>query len=399
MKRLILSFTFLLAILVIIPESADAQRRRRGNIGSFAGNKRIFNPAISYYGIGGGINSLNYFGDMAPTSGIASTKLSLTRPGFNLFIKQKFSDRYHWRANLMYGRLQSGDVQTVGTSAFTQENANRYLRNLSFRNDIIELSLTAQVDMFKFSGRYSKRAPLNIYAFGGIGILYHNPKAKVPEYFSRDAFKVDNPEDFTGGDNPRYYPLEQAGEWVSLRNLGTEGQFLNDEAKAEYLAAYGKDLPTPYSRIQIVIPVGLGIRYKLSNNFDLGLEISYRHTFTDYLDDVSGEYVDLGAFGDPSDPNAALTMAMSDKSNQFTQTEFDQIRNFTYNSNVANYSSDLSDLEWRRALGYGNAGGEGNNDPRSNIRGNRNDNDIYIVTNIQLTYILGRSFVRNAKFR
>jgi hypothetical protein len=399
MKRLLLLFIFLLVTLVIIPDSAEAQKRRRGNIGSFAGNKRLFNPAISFYGIGGGISALNYFGDIAPTSGIASTKLSFTRPALNLFIKQKFGDRYHWRANLMYGRLQSSDVQTVGENNFTPENANRYLRNLSFRNDILELSLTGQIDLFKFNGKYTRRAPLNIYAFGGLGIIYHNPKGKVPEYFSRDAFKASNPIDFTSGANPRYFPLEQSGEWVSLRNLGTEGQFLNDEARANYLAAYGKDLPTPYSRVQIVIPVGIGVRYKLTNNFDLGLEISYRHTFTDYLDDVSGEYLDLGAFGDPSDPNAALAMAMSDRSNQFTQAEFDQIRNFTYNANVTNYSSNLSDLEWRRAAGYGNAGGEGNNDPRSNIRGNRDDNDIYIVTNIQLTYILGRSFVRNAKFR
>ncbi len=376
--------------MVILPESAEAQRRRRGNIGKFSGNKKLINPAIAYYGIGGGINAINYFGDMAPTSGILSTKLSFTRPGLNLYIKQKFGERYHWRANLMYGRMQSGDVQTVGNDAITQENANRYLRNLSFRNDIIELSLTGQIDLFKYSGRYTGRAPLNIYAFGGLGIMYHNPKGKVPEYFSPQAYKTDGPDNI---------PLEQAGEWVSLRDLGTEGQFVDDETRAMYLSAFGKDLPNPYSRIQIVIPMGLGIRYKLTNNFDLGLEVGYRHTFTDYLDDVSVEYIDLGAFGDPSDPNAALAMAMSDKSNQFTQTEFDQIRNFTYNSSVTNYSSNLTDLEWSRAAGYGNAGGEGNSSPANNVRGNRNDNDIYIVTNIQLTYILGRSFVRSAKFR
>ncbi|MBK6267031.1 hypothetical protein JKA74_18445 [Marivirga sp. S37H4] len=395
MRKVLLLSTLFMAFLIIFPESADAQRRKRRksskNIGSFSGSKRLFNPEISYYGIGGGINALNYFGDIAPTSGIASTDVSFTRPGFNIFVKQKFGDRYHWRSNFMWGRLQSSDVGTVGIDNFTTENANRYLRNLSFRNDILELSFTGQIDLFKHSGRFSSRAPLNLYAFGGVGVIYHNPKGKVPEYFSTDPYQVDNPEDFI---NTRYLPLENAGEWVSLRKLGTEGQFFDSETKQAFKEIYGKDVPNPYSMVQIVIPIGIGARYKLTNNFDLSLEIGYRHTFTDYLDDVGGEYVDLGGFEDP------IAAAMSDRSNEFNQTDFNLIQEFTYSDNVATYNSNISPgLSWSRAAGYGNSAGEGNDDPRRNIRGNNSDNDIYIVTNIQLTYILGGSIVRGAKFR
>ena len=47
-----------------------------------------------------------------------------------------------------------------------------------------------------------------------------------------------------------------------------------------------------YKLGQIVIPFGGGARYKLNRNFDLGLELGFRKTFTDYLDDVSGNFAE-----------------------------------------------------------------------------------------------------------
>ncbi|WP_340154047.1 DUF6089 family protein [uncultured Marivirga sp.] len=410
MKRLLLVFSIIMSAAIILPETVDAQifggknKRRRGGkkIGSFSGSKRLFNPEISYFSIGGGINALNYFGDIAPRPTVLSTDVSFTRPGINLFVKQKFGDRYSWKANFMWGRLQASDTETIGVDNFTNENANRYLRNLGFRNDIFELSATAQIDLFKHGGRFSSRPPLNIYAFFGAGLVYHNPKGLVPDFMTTDAFLAPNPEDFQGGQTPRYFPLEQAGEWVNLRDLGTEGQFLDAETRSQYQDLYGKELPTPYSRLQLVIPVGIGARYKLTNNLDISLEVGYRHTFTDYLDDVSGEYIDLSAFGDPREnPDVALAMAMSDLSNQFDATTFNEnILPVLYSQRINTYNTALNpDFTWRRAAGYGKAGGIGNDDVRRNNRGNQSDNDIYISTNISITYILGGGLVRGAKFR
>ncbi|WP_375580308.1 hypothetical protein ABWH96_04530 [Marivirga tractuosa] len=406
MKKLILAFSILMSALMILPETADAQifggknKRRKSSrkIGSFAGSKKLVNPEISYYAIGGGINALNYFGEIAPRPTSLSTDISFTRPGINLFLKQKFGDRYSWKVNFMWGRLQASDTETIGSDNFTTENANRYLRNLDFRNDIFELSFQGQLDLIKHGGRFSSRPPFNIYAIFGIGLIYHNPKGMVPEYFSRDPFLANNPQDFLGGNSPRYIELDQAGEWVSLRDLGTEGQFFDAETRQEYKDLYEKELPQPYSRLQIVIPVGIGARYKLTNNLDLALEIGYRHTFTDYLDDVSGEYVDLSGF---SGSNAALAMAMSDKSNQFDANTFSEnILPALYTQRINTYNTALNpDFTWSRAAGYGKASGVGNDDLRRNNRGNQNDNDIYITTNISITYILGGGLVRGAKFR
>ena len=240
-----------------------------------------------------------------------------------------------------------------------------------------------------------------MYAFFGAGLIYHNPKGLVPDYFTTDAFLVDNPIDFVGGSSPRYYELEQAGQWVSLRDLGTEGQFFDADTREQYSNLYSKEPPNPYSKFQIVLPVGIGARYKLTNNLDISMEVGYRHTFTDYLDDVSGEYVDISGFGDPSDPNAALAMAMSDKSNQFdAETYNENIMPAVYSNRTSTYNTALNpDLTWSRAAGYGKAGGIGNDDLRRNNRGNQRDNDIYIVTNISVTYILGGGLVKGAKFR
>jgi hypothetical protein len=45
-----------------------------------------------------------------------------------------------------------------------------------------------------------------------------------------------------------------------------------------------------YSQTQFSIPFGGGIRYRINRNFDASLEIGWRKTFTDYLDDVGGKY-------------------------------------------------------------------------------------------------------------
>jgi hypothetical protein len=399
MKKLIFSFSILMSVFMLIPDTADAQifggknnKRKKSSrkIGSFSGSKKLFNPQISYYSVGGGINALNYFGEMAPRPTSLSTDVSFTRPGINLFVRQKFGDRYFWKANFMWGRLQASDTETIGEN-FTQENANRYLRNLNFRNDILELSIQGQVDLFKHGGRFSSRPPFNIYAIFGIGVIYHNPKGLAPDNFYSGAFAGQGAISLG----------ESAGQWVSLRDLGTEGQNFDAATREQYADLYQKDLPQPYSRFQVVVPLGIGARYKLASNFDISMEVAYRHTFTDYLDDVSGEYVDLSAFGDPSDPNVALAMAMSDKSNQFDADTFNErILPSLFTQRINTYNNALNpDFTWSRAAGYGKAGGIGNDDVRRNNRGDQSDNDIYITTNISLTYILGGGSVRGAKFR
>lgn len=73
------------------------------------------------------------------------------------------------------------------------------------------------------------------------------------------------------------------GEEYELQPIGTEGQNLE--------GAY----PEPYQLQQISIPMGIGFMLKITKNFDFGGEIGFRKTFTDYIDDVSTNFPDRDA--------------------------------------------------------------------------------------------------------
>lgn len=415
MKKLVLVLA-VLCLTFALPEQAEAQffqslfkkspqrskvksrKKRSSRVGSYAGSKSIRNPQISYFTAGGGINSLNYFGDLAPNPRALSTDISFTRPAINLSFGQKFGDRYYWRTNFMWGRMSGSDFESANLETV---NANRHLRNHQFRNDIQELSFFMYYDFIRHAGNYQSRPPLVPYAFIGLSVFHHNPKGLVPEYF----YLNENPNSAIA--------LDAANTWVSLHKLGTGGQKADQDLRDEYRNIYGRDLPSHYSRVQIAIPVGLGVKYKINKDFEVALELSYRHLFTNYMDDMGGSlYVDPSAFlkiyeGDLD--KAYTAMAMADRSMElyhyYQQTEgldFQNVGERIYNNRINNVRLEFDEdgiLDgYRRHAGYG-ADSYSENPDTWNMRGNPNNNDMFFVTNIRLTYIIGKSFTNNAKFR
>jgi hypothetical protein len=60
--------------------------------------------------------------------------------------------------------------------------------------------------------------------------------------------------------------------------------------KGNWISLHGQNTPSEgnsYSLVGLAIPVGVGFRYRLTDDFDLGFEIMHRVAFSDYLDDVS----------------------------------------------------------------------------------------------------------------
>jgi len=321
----------------------------RGSIKSFA-NKR-------YFALGGGINILNYFGDLAPSSSVASTDLKFTRPGISLFADYKFAPRLTFRLAFEMGTLTGDDF--VSADPNDELAKYRYIRNIQFRNRIYELSFQVKLDLLTNRGTYISRPAFNPYLFIGAGVFYHNPKAIAPE------------SDLLGNTIP------EAGEWVALQPLGTEGQ---------YSEVYDVK---PYNKIQFSVPAGLGFSFKLNDNLDFSFEIGYRVLFFDYIDDVSSNYVDLGVFDNP------LARALSDRSQELNAVRSGEPRDFENiilpNTTYYTYTSEYDGNTYTVFAGYGS-------DLPSNIRGNSSDNDIFFVTSLKITYILGGTF-QNAKFR
>ena len=184
-----------------------------------------------YLSVTVGTGTASYLGDLARD---ASFYTNFT-PQLNVSLRKRFNPFLSARAELQYYNISGSDEK------FGDESRQR--RNLSFRANNFEFSLTGQLDFLQnslFYERYSRRRPINFFGFAGVGITTNSPQAKY---------------------NGQYY---------NLRQYQTEGK--------------------SYSAFQPVIPVGLGMRIKTTMTSDLLIEVGYRFLFTDYLDDVSGTY-------------------------------------------------------------------------------------------------------------
>ncbi|MCI5055196.1 MAG: hypothetical protein MRY83_03755 [Flavobacteriales bacterium] len=203
------------------------------------------------FGVGGS-NFLGELGgkDQVGTDYINDLEFLATRfvfqTGFRFFVFKQLSVK----TGLFYGRLYGNDAFT--TEPFRQN------RNLHFRSDIVELSpvieyhfLTEkQGNKYKIRGMKVKEFEVGIYTFAGVGMYWNNPKA---EYLD--------------------------GKWYNLRKLRTGGQGLPGG-------------PDEYKSTGVAIPMGFGLRYSIARFWRIDLEVGWRKTFSDYLDDASGNYYD-----------------------------------------------------------------------------------------------------------
>lgn len=169
------------------------------------------------------------------------------------------------RAGLVLGSLSAADSLS--------SNFGRRVRNLHFRSPIAEVSALLYYEFLpdkKFGVYWRNKPTLSPYVFGGVAIFGFNPRARYQQ------------------------------EWVALQPLGTEGQFVP-----------GGGYPKPYSLLQVSLPAGGGLNYRFASNVSVSLEIGYRKTFTDYLDDVSTTYVDGKQLLDAKGP---VAVALADPS-------------------------------------------------------------------------------------
>ena len=332
-----------------------AVKRNNNKIGAFKGFAQKFAKVNKYNFLEFGVSSMNYFGDIAPSASFTATDISSTRPGFSILFGHRFGPRYTLRAGLSWGTLRGNDFNADESD---NDAVFRYVRNLSFRNRIIELSTTAMFDLYENQSTYLNRVPWTPYLFAGVAIIHHNPQGQIPEVDIHNNNQ----------------PFENAGDWVNLQDYGTEGQ--------NTTSSQGKS----YGNFQLSVPFGIGVRVKLNSAFDFSFEIGARYLFFDYIDDVSGGYVDAGLFSDP------LGRALSDRSQEPNAINGDP-RDFTrINAVTSPYSYIGAD-----GNNYTVFNGFGSED-QDNIRGNKNNNDFYTVTSIKIAYILNGSF-RRPKFR
>lgn len=360
----IYKLTCLLFILLFaFAQEADAQDRRRkrqyrnqnSRVSQFRGSKLAFANAKQYITLGVSLNALNYFGDIAPRSRILSTDISYTRPGIGISSSVRMGSNLSIRAAFMYGRLSSSDYAAADPA--DESGIYRYARNLQFRNDIKEFSIVGVYDIF--ANPYSVIMRLNFtpYIFAGVAAFHHNPKGLVPDQ------AVLHPGDTLS-------PVPQAGEWVSLKDFQTEGK--------------------SYSNFSFSVPVGAGVRFRISQVLDIEAEIGYRFLFTDYLDDVSTDYVDKGTLG------SDLARVMSDRSLEPIDVVSGENRygalvdsEYVNTNNLPSYTG-ADGQQYVHLRGYGQPGAK---------RGDPNDSDIFITTTVRAIFMIGPSPFTRSGFR
>lgn len=155
------------------------------------------------------------------------------------YVRKKISPRFGMRYQFFKGRISGDDGRSSTESGL-------WKRNLSFESDIFEIAALAEYSPFRFGDGLFTTTP---YFFGGIAGFYFAPQAEVN------------------------------GQTYNLNTYRTEG--------------------VEYSLYQFAIPFGAGLKLQVNGCGYLGLEVGWRKTFTDYLDDVSGFYPgDLGLLDD-----------------------------------------------------------------------------------------------------
>ena len=179
-----------------------------------------------------------YIGDINPTKHFVYSK-----PAYGLIFRYNLSTRYNLLFNATYGNVYANDASS--------DDAFQLNRNLSFKSKILELGFGVELDLLKYRITDMK------YPF-------------TPYFFYQFAYTRINPKtDYNGNE-------------VALQPLSTEGQ-------GSGIAGTKRNR---YSLNQFTVPLGIGFKFNLRKRIAVSIEYGIRKTFTDYLDDVSGNYLD-----------------------------------------------------------------------------------------------------------
>ncbi len=258
-----------------------------------------------------------------------------TRFCISAFYRYNVNKWFAVRANLMYGMLTADDSHTDGTPPSVDgppsDSWYRARRNLNFTTHIVEFQGLLEANLKKYvhdaaAGENERWAP---YVGAGLGFFYFDP----------------------------YTTLN--GAKVKLRPLGTEGQAIYRDKKK-------------YSNLQFDLVALVGIKYNITSRFSLALEGMYHQTFTDYLDDVSGNYVNA----DDVSKLSSTAQALQNRANagRYGSAEFNFVE--------GQYTT----------AGLPNPGGIGQQ------RGDKKDNDqffnVQLTLSIALTSGMGKSRFR-----
>lgn len=200
-----------------------------------------------------------YIGDLNENHFDKNTNLA-----FGLSYKKNDKNkRYAYRLHFMYGQVEAYDSQS--------EDPWKVNRNLDFKSNIFELGAILEVNFVKYEPGILEKRYQTPFLFFGIAGYNFKPKGLYN------------------------------GKLYDLQALGTEGQNTSLNT-ADY-----------YRLNQLAFPVGFGYKRNLTESLSFSIEYGARILLTDYLDDVSRNYVNPTGLANES---GILTPILADKTLQ-----------------------------------------------------------------------------------
>ncbi|MFM2224379.1 MAG: hypothetical protein RJA07_581 [Bacteroidota bacterium] len=243
---------------------------------------------ILEFGVLGGASW--YYGDLCDNF----YTLRFIKSAEGIYTRYQFNYHFGIRASINKGYLWADDKYST--------DINRRIRNLRFESTLSEGNIIAE---YNFNGlRTCPYFDYTPYVFAGLGIFHFNPTTTYN------------------------------GQTIRLSTLNTEGQGIASLPERK-----------PYLLTQVSIPFGGGFKIAVAHHFIIGIELGWRKTFTDYIDDVSTGYV-----------NPALLA-----------------------SNKGSLAGVVSDLSNNQILSH---------DQTFDKRGNPNAKDWYMIAGITVGYVI-----------
>ena len=200
-----------------------------------------------------------FLGDLGGNSGKGTNDVKDINYEYTKFMKGAFVTMYPKK---WVGIRLAGDVTYLeGNDAAINTNGIdelwRKQRNLDFKTTLIEGYMALELYptmMFNRDAEFEPR--FRPYVLAGVGVFHFNPQGSLSDAAGNQS-------------------------WYYLHPLRLEGQGMPEYPYSQ-----------PYKLTQMNIPVGAGLKYYFSERINASMEILYRHTFTDYIDDVSQKYID-----------------------------------------------------------------------------------------------------------
>ena len=225
--------------------------------------------------VGVGLGPLVFLGDLGGAKGLGRTFIKdidypLIKLSKGLFVGVAPTEWLGFRLAVNTGMLEGDDKLAPNKGG---DEVYRLERNLNFRTKLLEGYAAVEFYPSVFLEQYDDlKGKLRPYGIIGLGVYHFNPQTQ-----------------------------DNSGNWVALQPLHTEGQGFPEYPDRKN-----------YKLTQMELPMGFGFKYYLKENMFIGLEVLHRKLFTDYVDDVSTDYIDPIYFDKYLSPaNAALARQLN----------------------------------------------------------------------------------------